>query len=54
MTALYVGDTSPEELSRWLKQRCSAYKCPKQWISVPQIPRTPQGKVRLSSIMKAL
>lgn len=48
--ALYVGDASPEELSRWLKQQCSAYKCPKKWISVPQIPRTPQGKVRLSSI----
>ncbi|URR35285.1 AMP-binding protein [Thermosynechococcus sp. HN-54] len=54
VVALYVGDSSPEELSRWLKQQCSAYKCPKQWISVPQIPRTPQGKVRLSSIKEAL
>lgn len=52
--ALYVGDLSPEELSTWLKQQCSAYKCPKQWIAVPQIPRTPQGKVRSSSIMKTL
>lgn len=48
--ALYVGDTAPEALSRWLKQQCSAYKCPKKWIAVPQIPRTPQGKVRLSSM----
>ncbi|HIK35930.1 MULTISPECIES: AMP-binding protein [unclassified Thermosynechococcus] len=54
VVALYVGEASPEELSRWLKQQCSAYKCPKQWISVPQIPRTPQGKVRSSSMMKAL
>ncbi|WP_164920832.1 2-succinylbenzoate--CoA ligase [Thermosynechococcus vestitus] len=48
--ALYVGDASPEELNTWLKQQCSAYKCPKQWIRVPQIPRTPQGKVSLVTL----
>lgn len=50
VVALYVGEASPEVLSRWLKQQCSAYKCPKRWVPVDHIPRTPQGKVPLSAI----
>ncbi|MFN4279317.1 AMP-binding protein [Thermosynechococcus sp.] len=52
--ALYVGNSSPEELSTWLKRQCSAYKCPKKWIAVPHIPRTPQGKVRFCALQSLL
>jgi len=44
-----VGEVTPEQLEEWLRQRCSAYKCPKRWLSCTTLPRTPQGKIRLSA-----
>lgn len=47
-----VGEVTPDQLAAWLRQRCSAYKCPKQWQPCAEIPRTAQGKIRLSALKK--
>jgi o-succinylbenzoate---CoA ligase len=50
ITALYVSaapTVSEATLKTAIATRLSAYKCPKQWHSVAQIPRNAQGKVDL-------
>ncbi len=54
VVAAYVplGQVSQEQLATWLRQRCSAYKCPKRWLAYPELPRTPQGKIQLADLFK--
>lgn len=47
-----VGEVCPEQLAAWLRQQCSAYKCPKRWLAYPELPRTPQGKIQLADLLK--
>ncbi|BFM38131.1 AMP-binding protein [Synechocystis sp. LKSZ1] len=39
---------TPTELRRYLKPLLSAHKCPKQWLAMPEIPRSPAGKLNYS------
>jgi acyl-coenzyme A synthetase/AMP-(fatty) acid ligase len=34
-----------EELEAWLRNRIAAYKVPRQWFRVPELPRNATGKV---------
>lgn len=36
---------SPEELKGFMKSRLSAYKVPKEFISVNELPKSPTGKI---------
>jgi O-succinylbenzoic acid--CoA ligase len=39
------GAVTPAELSHYLKPLLSAHKCPKQWLAIPELPRSPLGKL---------
>lgn len=48
VTAIYVPKIDEFDLSflqTILRSQLSAYKCPKRWIQVEQIPRSPSGKI---------
>lgn len=48
--AAVVGNVSIEVLAAHTRSRLSAYKCPKDFIVVPEIPHTENGKVRRSTL----
>ncbi len=53
VVAVYVSVTNAnldQSLADYLKQRLARYKCPKQWISVPTIRRSPAGKVDYNAL----
>ena len=43
--AVTDGAFDAEEVVEWGKERLSAYKVPKQWHQVDELPRNPTGKV---------
>lgn len=43
--AAYVGTASAEELDSWARERLAPPKRPKQYVGVPEIPRTLTGKI---------
>ncbi|WNV75313.1 AMP-binding protein [Geodermatophilus sp. DSM 44513] len=46
VVAAYVGDANPVELAGWARERLTPAKRPKSLHPVPELPRTPTGKVR--------
>ena len=38
------GEVTDEDLNEYCRQRLTAYKCPKSWVLVSQVPRTYVGK----------
>ncbi len=48
VTAIYVPKTNEFDLSALqttLRSQLSAYKCPKRWIRIEEVPRSPSGKI---------
>jgi acyl-CoA synthetase (AMP-forming)/AMP-acid ligase II len=47
LTAVYVGDVTidPEAARTWASKRLSAYKIPRRWERVDELPRNPTGKI---------
>ncbi|MBU6298046.1 MAG: AMP-binding protein [Alphaproteobacteria bacterium] len=41
-----TGATDVEELKRFCRERLAAYKCPKEFVIVPEFPRTSVGKIQ--------
>lgn len=41
---VYSGDTSPDALEAFLKDRLPGFMVPKRWLRVEAVPRTPLGK----------
>lgn len=41
---------TPTELSHYLKQSLSSHKCPKRWFAIPQLPRSPLGKINHTAL----
>ncbi|WP_208028024.1 class I adenylate-forming enzyme family protein [Rhabdothermincola sediminis] len=52
--AAVVGDVDPGELSRFARSRLAAYKCPKQYLVVDELPYTASGKLRRSTLAVSL
>jgi O-succinylbenzoic acid--CoA ligase len=53
VTAIYISlsnDFDLEKLNIILRKQLSAYKCPKYWFAVDQIPRTTIGKINYQSL----
>ena len=53
VTAIYISPSNNfdlEELKIILRKQLSAYKCPKHWLAVAQIPRTTIGKINYQSL----
>jgi O-succinylbenzoic acid--CoA ligase len=53
VTAIYISpsnDFDLETLKIMLRKQLSAYKCPKHWLAVDQIPRTALGKINYQSL----
>src|SRR5439155_21102043 len=48
--AAVVGDTDPSAIVAGARARLAAYKVPKSVVLVTEIPRTPTGKVRRSTL----
>jgi bile acid-coenzyme A ligase len=42
---------STDELRQWCRERLSAYKCPKTWEFIAEVPRTEAGKMRRSALV---
>jgi 3-oxocholest-4-en-26-oate---CoA ligase len=34
----------PAELDSWCREQLASYKCPRQWLLLEAVPRTPAGK----------
>jgi acyl-CoA synthetase (AMP-forming)/AMP-acid ligase II len=46
VTAVLVGEApSDEELTAWARQSLAAYKVPRRWVRVPELPHNATGKV---------
>lgn len=53
VTAIYISSSNDfdlETLKIMLRKQLSAYKCPKHWLAVDQIPRTALGKINYQSL----
>jgi O-succinylbenzoic acid--CoA ligase len=53
VTAIYISPNNNfdlETLKIMLRKQLSAYKCPKHWLAVDQIPRTTIGKINYQSL----
>ena len=48
--AAVTGAVDPQELVAYARAHLAPYKCPKQVIVVPEIPHTPMGKLRRSTL----
>jgi long-chain acyl-CoA synthetase len=48
--AAVVGDVTPAEVAAWAAERLAPHKRPKQVLVVDEIPHTPTGKVRRSTL----
>jgi long-chain acyl-CoA synthetase len=44
------AELDPEELKAWAKERVAAYKYPRQVVLVPELPKSPTGKIVKRSI----
>jgi long-chain acyl-CoA synthetase len=42
--------TSPDNLSDWCRERLAPYKCPRRFTLVPELPKTPTGKILKSQL----
>ncbi len=47
-----AGSLDPERLTRFCRGRLSAYKCPKEYVLVAEIPRTSLGKPRRDAVLR--
>jgi acyl-CoA synthetase (AMP-forming)/AMP-acid ligase II len=54
VSAAIVGDVDLDALRAWLRTEVAPYKVPKQLFTVAEIPHTPTGKVRRSSLAEDL
>lgn len=43
-------DVTPAELEAWCRERLSAFKVPRRWTFLGEVPRTPGGKLRRRSL----
>ena len=54
VSAVVVGDVDLDALRTWLRGELAAYKVPKTLFAVDEIPHTPTGKVRRSTLARDL
>ncbi len=57
VTAIYIpknSHTSMVEIQSSLKDKLSKFKIPKHWISVPTLPRNPQGKINRQQLQQMI
>ena len=56
VTAVVVGDALPveEELRGWAQERLAAYKVPRRWLRVGELPRNATGKVLKHQLRETL
>jgi len=55
VTAIYIpknSNTSTLEIKSLLKHKLSKFKIPKHWISIPTLPRNPQGKINRQQLQQ--
>ncbi|HET7628628.1 MAG TPA: AMP-binding protein [Bacillales bacterium] len=56
VTAVVKGEGTRRSLQAWCKQRLSAYKIPRRWHFVDELPHTPGGKIdrrRLAALVES-
>jgi malonyl-CoA/methylmalonyl-CoA synthetase len=49
-----VGDVDLDALRTWLRSELASYKVPKSLFAAEEIPHTPTGKVRRSTLARDL
>jgi o-succinylbenzoate---CoA ligase len=54
VVACYVGAVDPLVLQTAVADRLAAFKCPKAWYALPEIPRNSQGKVDRSRLRQQI
>ena len=51
--AYLVADVETDELRLWLRERLTAYKVPKRFVRLDQLPRNATGKILKRKLQQA-
>lgn len=51
---VYSGESDPDSLAGWLRERVPGFMVPKLWLRVPSVPQTPLGKPDRAAALSVL